>query len=681
MPLDPSPETPTGAPIASPFSTHEAGEAYRIRRLLILVLVLAALLRLGYLLEATAAPDFDNPRFESLYHDSWARSLLSGDWTPPPGVSDPEIPTRPYFRPPGYPYFLAAVYAFSGGSYLAARVVQASLGLIACGLLFAVVRRLFDSPAGLGAAALYGLAWVPIFFEIELMAPSLLVVTLLAHWLALGRWRERLGQPRGSLHAALAGLWLGVAAVVRPNALALAVPALCWMVWLLARRRIPRRWWLRPLLALTLTLGLTVAPVALRNLWVSGEGVLITSNAGINLYVGTHPQNDGYTPGVPELGELLGLEGWDSFDQPKIVAAVSEREGRPMGDAEVSRWFTRHALDNVRHDPLAVLRQMGRKFLLFFGPVEVSNNKVLELERRHSPTLGLGLGFASLLALALFGVGCQALLWRSGERCQVLFGRCGEEAESGAAGGPGEGMALLLAVLVVTCASYLPFFVAARFRMPIWPLLAALGGVALACLWRLATAGRRRSLVAGLIVLGLLRLATGVAWVPYEPDEALWHLRRGLLFREQGRFDEAANAFGETLGIDPGHVEAPLLLAEVLTAAERPAEAEAVYRRILAGRPESVAAHNNLALLLARAGDLEGAVRHWRAVLDRDPDRVPALVNLAATLATHPDPERRDPARAIELAERARRLQPGDAAIEAVLRTARQAVAQEPGAD
>ena len=81
----------------------------RVRWLLGLILAVGALLRLTYLLEVTRAPDFDTPQFESQYHDYWARALVTGDWTVPEGVTDPEIRQRPYFRPPGYPWFLATV--------------------------------------------------------------------------------------------------------------------------------------------------------------------------------------------------------------------------------------------------------------------------------------------------------------------------------------------------------------------------------------------------------------------------------------------------------------------------------------------------------------------------------------------------------------------------------------------
>jgi hypothetical protein len=57
----------------------------------------------------------------------------------------------PYFVSPLYIYFLAAVHALSGGSLLAAKVVQIALGTAAVGLVWGMTRRLFDDRAALVA--------------------------------------------------------------------------------------------------------------------------------------------------------------------------------------------------------------------------------------------------------------------------------------------------------------------------------------------------------------------------------------------------------------------------------------------------------------------------------------------------------------------------------------------------
>lgn len=631
----------------------------RTRRLLLLVLAVGGLLRLAWLLEVSQAPDFSSPRFESLYHDYWARALLSGDWTPPPGVTDPEIPERPFFRPPGYPYFLALVRAVAGDGWFLPRAVQSLLGLASCLLLFGFARRWFGAPAALGATALMATYWLFMFFETEFMAPSLIIALLLGMVSMAARWGL---ETPGVRHAACVGVLLGLTALVRPNALAL-LPVLCgWFLWV--------RWWLRresvpwrPMAVLVIvTLG-TVLPATLRNLSVAGDPVLITSNAGINLFVGTHPESDGYTPGVPELGELLGLSGWDSFDQPKIVAAVEAVEGRPMRDSDVSSFFSRRAVDTMLEDPLGTLRRLERKALLFWGPAEISNNKVLALEREASSTLRLGLGFPSILALALAGLGL--LGWE-------LSRAPGEPARDD----PRLAVtALVLLIIGVYAASYLPFFVAARFRTPLIPLLMLFGGVALAGVWHGVVERRWKPMAVGLAVFVGLRVLVGTAWIPYEPDAALWHFRRGLLYQEQKQLGPAVESFRRAIELAPERRERFLPLADSLAAAGLLPEATATYRALLADgssldASQRIAGHNNLAMTLAQQGQIPEAVDHWHRVLAIDPNRPSALVNLAGVYATHP--ELRDPPRAVELAERAAELTGGrDPRVLSVLEMAR----------
>lgn len=624
----------------------------RSRWLLRLILLVAALLRLTYLLEVTDAPDFAAPRFESQYHDYWARALVSGDWTPPPGVTDPQIRQRPFFRPPGYVYFLATVYRLGGPGYLLPRLVQMGLGLLTCWLLFGVGRRIYGDAAGLASAAMMATYWVILYFEAEFMAPSLLLFLLVAWLSAVHRWQWT-SSPRW---AAASGLLLGLAALVRPNVLILAPVCLAWWIWL-ARRQTKV---VLPAALFGAALLVTILPATLRNALVADDAVLVTSNAGINLFVGNHPQSDGFTPGAPELGELLGDSGWDSFDQPKIVAAVSRRVGRPLKDSEVSRYFSRRALQYMVSDPTAVLRLWGRKLLLFFGPAEISNTKILAMERRVSPTLGLGLDFATILALAILGAG--SLLWR---RRRL------------------DGATLASTVLLVLCLaaytlSYLPFFVSARFRLPMVPWLMLLGGAAVGLLWQWLRRRRYRHLGLALLLLTGLRSLTGFAWIPYEPDEALWHSRRGLLFQASGQTDRAIEAFQHALEVDAQRLQVLLPLADSLVKAERFEEAIATYRQALALDPDNTAAHNNLATVLARRGDSGTAMDHWRMVLRIDDQRLSALVNLAGTLATHPDPQLRDPEEAVRLAERALQLTDGrDPRVLGVLATAYRAAGRD----
>ena len=176
----------------------------RLRTALILagIILVGLVLRVSYLREIVKGPAFSHPQIDAGYHDYWAHALATGNWEISQGfieTGDPEIQTSPYFRPPGYPYFLAAVYYFSGGSYLAARIVQMTLGLINCLLAYFLGKRIFGSATGLIAAVFMAAYWGFIYFEGELLAPVLLITLGLSLMHVLLLWCDRLTFWRGIL--------------------------------------------------------------------------------------------------------------------------------------------------------------------------------------------------------------------------------------------------------------------------------------------------------------------------------------------------------------------------------------------------------------------------------------------------------------------------------------------------
>ena len=73
------------------------------------VLLVGLLLRVAYLRENLAKPEFTVPPIDAGFHDYWARALATGDWTPPHQFPDPQLSEHPYVRPPGYPYVLSLI--------------------------------------------------------------------------------------------------------------------------------------------------------------------------------------------------------------------------------------------------------------------------------------------------------------------------------------------------------------------------------------------------------------------------------------------------------------------------------------------------------------------------------------------------------------------------------------------
>jgi tetratricopeptide (TPR) repeat protein len=625
---------------------------------LAVILIVGIAIRAGYLAEARQAPDFASPAVDAGFHDWWARGLAFDRWAPPAGEPDPQVNTTAYFRPPGYPYFLSLVYRVFGEGYVAPRIVQMALGLANALLALWIGRRWFGRAAGLVLAAGMCGYWIFTYYEAELQDPVLFIALLLLTVLLLGLWRDR-----GSITlAAGAGLSCGLAAVVRPNAIAVLAVAVLWVVWV--RRRVPR--WRVSALAIVGAAALAILPVTLRN-WVVGRDlVLLTTNGGVNLYIGNHVGADGLvTTEIPGLGRFRTC-----FDWPGVVAGVERHVGRPMKHSEVSRYFAGEARRFIVEHPGEFLRLTVRKAFLFWGPVEVGHNKEEHYERVESPLLSrLPGSFALVLALAV--VGFAVLVF---ERRRSPSNARWE-------------MALLVAgVILAYFLSVLPIFAAARYRVPVIPflLLFAAYGVA-----RLVAFARNQRWKAAALCLAAFVPSFALASHPfaaYTPSLARWQFDRGADWARIGNAERAIASYNEALAVSPTMFEANYNLGHMLfdrgdvpaaiehweqARATDPSFAPVWFNLSLAydkaGRrdraierlteavrldPGATRYHVGLAEMLFAAGDLGRARGEYEAVLAASPEDKIALRNLAWILAT----TGQDPARAVTLGEQAARL-------------------------
>jgi arylsulfatase A-like enzyme/Flp pilus assembly protein TadD len=137
------------------------------------------------------------------------------------------------------------------------------------------------------------------------------------------------------------------------------------------------------------------------------------------------------------------------------------------------------------------------------------------------------------------------------------------------------------------------------------------------------------------------------------PDYAEAHYNLGVALASRGRLQEAIDQYREALRVKPDYVQAHGNLAVALQAKGEIGEAIFHYQQALQTAPDSVELRCALAGALTQAGRLDEALDHYRAVLRLQPRSVSSLNGAAWILATHPDPEAREPEEAIRLAARA----------------------------
>lgn len=582
-----------------------------------LIILTGVLFRTVYLFEVSQDPGFSHPIYDPEYNAYWARSLATGDWTVPEGMTDPEIRTTPHGRPPGYPWFLAAVYAVFGVNDYAPRIIQMLVGVANALLLYAMGKRLFGNATGFLAGLFMALYWVFPYFEGILTYPSIAIFLLLTMLTLLVHWYEN-PMLRWVIPA---GMFLGAFALFRPNGLLIAPCVLTWMGWVLRNRSVSL--WRIGTMLVTFTIGCAgvLAPAFIRNYIVARDVVFISSYGGINFYVGNHPEASLVEPRIPELMDLAGIEHWSCFDYPAIVRGLAVAQGRDsIKYSDANRYFYRKAFSFIASDPLSFLRNLGLKTLLLFGPREITNDTVMEYDKRFSRILGPIPGFPWVLAFSLLGI----VIFAKGTKVNY-------HPDARACGW------LFLSIVFFYSLSVIIYFIAGRYRVPIIPILllfAAYGVIHVAVLIR-----EHRLLNAGAYLLLLISLIFAAHWniTGYVPSEATWHLRRALAFTAQGNDAEARSEYlrAETLGADSSIIYANLgrlhfKNGEIQSGLD-------MYNKGLEKNPHNTIIRNNLGYELFKLNHLDAAIQHLKQAVAFNPRFVLARINLGNALAEKGD--------------------------------------------
>lgn len=533
----------------------------------------ALTVRLGYLHGLSTSPLFRIPIVDAKTYFEHAREIVEG------GTNER---SSPFWQPPLYPCFLAGIYGLFGEGAYPPRLIQMGIGAFSCVLIYWIGRRIFTERAGLLAGCIASICGVFLYFEGELLATTLAIFLDLAAVLALlraadtPRWRGWLG----------AGLILGLAALTRPNILLFAPCAILW-IWKLPHGR-PRQAppWAR-VLAFCLGLSLLISVVTVRNYLVGGEFILISSNAGINFYIGNNPDYDrtvAIRPG-PDWEQLAGMP---------LTAGITEPAAR-------SRFFLSKAWTFIRGHPLRYLRLMLKKLRLFWRADEIGRNSDLYYARRYSSVLsallwkrGIGFPFGIIGPLSLLGMILCLSRWR-----EVL---------------------LPLLFVLSYMASVVLFFVCARYRAPVLPFLILFAAYAV-WWWIRRTGERQYRAVLGSLSLFLVLLFGanwGIGAMAADDPEVHYHL--GYAYAGRGMYARAIAEYERALDGDPTHLSARNNLAAAYAQRGMYDRAISEYRRTLRISPDEPRIRYSLAGTYARCGRYREAIEEYLRVLELAPE-------------------------------------------------------------
>ncbi len=294
-----------------------------------------------------------------------------------------------------------------------------------------------------------------------------------------------------------------------------------------------------------------LALCAVTNRARGGEWVLVSANGGVNLWIGNNPD------GESALAIRPGA-GWEALMEAPIAAGARTA-------AAQDRWFRDRALAFCASHPGACAAGLLHKARMLVASREVPRNEDLYVLRAQSPVLAAlvfrvrWIGFPAVVLFPLAAAGAVLLARAQGAKTDETDTR-----------------RVLLAALIAACLGPVLFFVTARHRVPVIPL--ACVAAAVACVEGVRSV-RVREPGAWRAVAVCAVVACVSAWpMRYATDDVDFVAE--MAFEVGGRRARRED--------HAGAIES--------------------FRRALARRPDYREAGVNLALELARTGQVDAAV-------------------------------------------------------------------------
>lgn len=297
--------------------------------------VLVGLLIAGFVLRLSAVliiPIDYRLRGDAVKYLSLAPQLLGpGVYGLEPGVPDARIP-------PGYPLFIAGLFAFFGQNLIAIRLAQAILGTIAVWLTFLIGKETLSSRTGLLAALIFTIYPVWIIWPVLILTETLFTVFLLLFVFYFIRVIKTylVGYAVGS------GVAFGLALLTREVLYGFPLVLPFVLLW----SRVPWRIALRYILLFFLAMLLILLPWLVRNHVTFGH-VFYTDGSAYARYR------------VTGTGYLSPYMQERSNDSPTSDRAESRAElyGQTRDMVRLSRLFS---------EPLTYLRQLFNRLVEFW---------------------------------------------------------------------------------------------------------------------------------------------------------------------------------------------------------------------------------------------------------------------------------------------------------------------------
>jgi tetratricopeptide (TPR) repeat protein len=559
----------------------------------ILIFGMAFIIRLIYLLQIRSNPFFYSPMVDELWNIQWATGILEKSFW---GI---EV----YFRAPLYPYFLALLLKITGSEFFWTRLIQMIIASASVSTAYLLGREFFSERVARLGSMFYAIYGMLIFYEAMFLIPVIFIFLNLLGLYILARNRDN----PAKIPFFLAGFVFGLSAIARPNIL-LVVPFLAiWIVYRF-RRKIEIRSIVILLMVLFIGVALPIAPVTARNYIVADDFILISSQGGVNLYLGNNKSTEGLTMMMPEIALDASIP-WTKFI-PTTTEFAEKDVGHPLKPSEVSAFWTNKAKQFIFENPGHFIGLTYRKLVYFFSGFENSDQHDIYDFRKYS----------SLLSILIFDYGLKFPFGLFGPLGLIGLGLCYRKRAH-------------FAPLLIFFFAYIPtvilFLVTARHRLTVIPIMLLFSAYAAFYFWDKIKQSRAREIIVPTVVLAVLLVAMNTNFFDMGlKNQAQVHQNLALTYARQEKYDEAVKEYKLALKETPGVPALHFGLGTVYKDMKRFSEAIEQLTIAVSIIPDYSDAYINLGVSYEGLGEYERAEMAYRRVATLEPDKAQPYIKL-----------------------------------------------------
>ena len=533
-------------------------------------------MRIIYLLSYKDSPFYQVPVWDAKEYHVIAIALSHG-----------EAPQFIAYRAPLYPIILSLIMMIFGKNPIFLLLAQICIGSFSCFLIYRISTKLYGNNIGLICGLSGAVSGLMIYFDLELLPTSMVVFIVLLFFDGI----LKIDVKRKSVLIKV-GLMLGCGVLLRPTLIAFLPIAIWWVA-----RKSEK---LKRVLQFSGALAIPMIMSFVLHLSTGAGPILVSAQGGINFFIGNHRQADGITANLPGHGA-----GWN-WD---VISRNAEiQTGKKLKESEVDRFYWNAGLKEILADIPGFVKRCTKKAALFWNHVEISSNRDLYYHGSRFPLLGklLWIGFPLFLPFAVFGA---ISLWKDD---RIKF--------------------LTLSILLYFLLSIL-FFVNARFRHPILPLLIILSGAGFTGIFSFRNILISKKIILILSVLVAILISFGVNSGIKKNRWDYGLFTEGKILAELGRVKEADLLYSKALAHNPAAPYVNFHRAEIALESNLTQEAVKLYNKELNNQPQFAQAWNNLGIAYQAISLEDSALYCFQQAHRRQPQMLEASSNAARIYA------------------------------------------------